>query len=124
MFTDGTSSKEPMRMKMPAWFKAAMNETYGHDDVSNDKPAAGTPARSGDEVRVIFAKHALSAGINLDQIDSETRYDPQGHCGRNGCDCTHTKGCYKGWIDEKPCRNCRPQLHFDIMNGKVTLEYT
>ena len=69
MFTDGTFTKESMRMHMPAWFKAAMNETYGHEDISEEKPAAGTPVRSGDEVRVIFAKHALSAGINLDQID-------------------------------------------------------
>lgn len=36
------------------------------------------------------------------------------HCGRAGCPCTHTGGCYRGWIDNPDtattasCRQCRP----------------
>ncbi len=34
------------------------------------------------------------------------------HCDQRGCRCTHTNGCYKGWIElrdgqTKPCFNCR-----------------
>lgn len=39
------------------------------------------------------------------------------HCGRVQCPCTHSAGCYKGWIDAEvqpaaavPCRQCRPWL--------------
>lgn len=38
------------------------------------------------------------------------------HCGRGGCVCTHSSGCYKGWIDgdnthrTSPCHVCRPAL--------------
>jgi hypothetical protein len=46
------------------------------------------------------------------------------HCGRKGCPCTHSHGCYKGWIDDMPrrlhngtsyeqvgpCPQCKPEL--------------
>lgn len=38
----------------------------------------------------------------------------EGHCGRGGCQCTHSESCYKGWIDHdrgaEPCPVCRPEL--------------
>lgn len=39
------------------------------------------------------------------------------HCGKLGCACTHTGGCYRGWIDTpdvsatQPCQTCRFELH-------------
>lgn len=46
----------------------------------------------------------------------------ESHCGRPGCHCSHSEGCYKGWVDHDPgsrgvydsaipCRNCRPTAH-------------
>lgn len=41
------------------------------------------------------------------------------HCGRAGCACAHSYGCYRGWIDyldpdgialTQPCSQCRPNL--------------
>ena len=41
----------------------------------------------------------------------------EAHCGRAGCRCTHTDGCYAGWLDSRehpgavaPCRICRYDL--------------
>ena len=41
----------------------------------------------------------------------------EAHCGRGDCECSHTHGCYKGWLDGPPgaqvvhpCPNCRPNL--------------
>lgn len=38
------------------------------------------------------------------------------HCGRQTCYCTHSGGCYKGWLDTpdgptKPCPTCRPGVY-------------
>lgn len=45
------------------------------------------------------------------------------HCGKQTCYCTHSGGCYKGWIDSpdgptKPCPMCRPAV-FDRLKAKV-----
>lgn len=38
----------------------------------------------------------------------------EAHCGRTGCECSHTGSCFKGWHDEPdartttPCGRCRP----------------
>jgi hypothetical protein len=40
--------------------------------------------------------------------------EPDAHCGRPTCMCSHTAACFKGWIDQEhvtsPCPQCRPQL--------------
>jgi hypothetical protein len=41
--------------------------------------------------------------------------DQEAHCGRAGCQCSHSAGCYRGWIDgdgpTKPCKQCRYELN-------------
>jgi len=41
-------------------------------------------------------------------------HNPETHCGRAGCRCTHEAPCYKGWIDTdyttSPCAICRSDL--------------
>ena len=49
---------------------------------------------------------------------SESRLVARGaseaHCGRPGCDCVHSDGCFKGWLDRDDsvaaCPICRPTL--------------
>lgn len=59
---------------------------------------------------------------------------PRGHCGREGCRCTHTEGCDHGWIEGKPythrgvryaapqepCPACRPEAHERMLSGSIT----
>lgn len=45
--------------------------------------------------------------------DSHVPHDS--HCGRQGCICTHTGGCHRGWMEHDPdravpCRECRASL--------------
>lgn len=51
------------------------------------------------------------------QADREFATSNEAHCGFTNCPCTHSGGCYKGWIDNDeghttaPCPRCRPTLH-------------
>ena len=122
-----TVTKDAPVTGMPDWFAAAMQEAYGHTDFGNDAPAPGSAKRSAKDVHVIFEKHALTAGINLAQIMPKHEDASDSHCRTAGCTCTHSGGCYKGWVDANgksgPCRICRPQMHHDLQNGKVTTHY-
>lgn len=47
------------------------------------------------------------------QPSERLRSAPEAHCGRADCDCTHSGGCFKGWVDSdagptQPCGRCRP----------------
>jgi hypothetical protein len=46
----------------------------------------------------------------------------EAHCPRRDCMCTHTNGCYRGWMDQPdrevaiPCVICRGELH-DVLGA-------
>jgi hypothetical protein len=58
---------------------------------------------------VILAEHRRYR-IELRSQQAEVADDA--HCGRSGCPCSHSQGCYRGWLDAEagttPCPNCRP----------------
>lgn len=92
-----------VRVGMPYWFKNAMQEAYGSASLGDMEQRSGT--------QEIFDRHAAEAGIDLTVTQKDNR---DSHCGKAGCNCTHTGGCFKGWIDSdyetRPCKNCRDSL--------------
>ena len=92
-----------VRVPMPYWFKAAMEEAFGSASLGDMEQRSGT--------QEIFDRHAAEAGVDLTVTQRDNR---DSHCGKVGCNCTHTGGCFKGWIDSdyetRPCKNCRDSL--------------
>lgn len=92
-----------VRVGMPYWFKNAMQEAYGSASLGDMEQRSGT--------QEVFDRHAAEAGIDLTVTQKDNR---DSHCGKAGCSCTHTGGCFKGWIDSdyetRPCKNCRDSL--------------
>ncbi len=94
---------QEMQVRMPYWFQNAMNESFGSVSLGDMEQRQGT--------QEIFDRHAAEAGIDLTVTQLDYR---DSHCGKAGCNCTHTGGCYKGWVDTayetRPCKNCRDSL--------------
>jgi len=74
-------------------------------------------------------------------------FDLEYHCGKQGCYCTHTHGCTKGWIEQeyihekkvvrngipsvtltkydgvRPCQTCDPERYEIWWSSKTSAEY-
>ena len=97
------------RVSMPEWFKAAMVDAFGTTDMSK---AGKNPKRlTGDQIQAIFDNASLLGGHD----PAAVRRGLDGHCDWTECRCTHSGGCYRGWLDNDQgvavaCPNCRPGL--------------
>lgn len=93
------SHTSPKRVPMPEWFRAAVSDVR-----------SGVKASNGDPVSI---GQIFQSAMQLS--DPKTVDDPDdAHCRRNGCACTHTDPCYRGWLDMPngtgPCQTCRSEL--------------
>jgi len=60
------------------------------------------------------------------------RRDPDAHCRRHACPCTHTGECHRGWLDWTqdghehtiPCPTCRPQTYrlINMASDRATMQ--
>jgi hypothetical protein len=98
-------AQDEVLVPMPEWFRGAMREAFGTEDFAKIKQTR----RTGAEIQAIFDRHTPPVGPRtLSTLDA--------HCGRQGCECTHTGPCYRGWVDDPrgqvtgPCRMCRVEL--------------
>ena len=97
------------RVSMPEWFKAAMVDAFGTTDMQK---ASGNPKKlTGEQIQAIFDSAAQLGGHD----PAAVRRGLDAHCDWAECRCTHSGGCYRGWIDNDggnavPCPNCRPGL--------------
>lgn len=96
-----------LHLKAEAWARAfdqTMPYRFAAANVvshyaSSDEPI--TPATTNDAWHRANSNHG-----DDDRMDS--------HCGKTGCICSHSAGCYRGWVDTdattEPCQQCRPML--------------
>lgn len=103
------------RVPMPEWFKAAMWDAFGTTDMA--KAGANPKRLTGDQIQAIFDSAAQLGGHD----PAAVRRGLDAHCDWTECRCSHSAGCYRGWLDNDQgvavaCPNCRPGLSDMIRN--------
>ena len=101
---------ETVRHLMPSWFADAMTEAFGGVTFDGVREGGGT--------QEIFDRHAATVGIDLNAVRTTLLQDDHAsnrHCGVKDCMCSHSHGCFKGWIDQvdgpsRPCPVCKEDL--------------